>query len=288
LKKAFFVKIIMNKDKFNNWLKKPSDYLIMGIINTTPDSFSDGGKYNSASEAIDFAYELLREGADIIDIGGESSRPGADPISAEEEIKRISPLLSELVKNTESTVSIDTYKSSTANYALNNGACLVNDISGLSFDKEMVDIVIRHNASIVIMHMKGTPKTMQKNPNYDNVIDEICDFLTNQVDFAINKGVSSDKIIIDPGIGFGKTLNDNYEIIAKLSQICDLGHPVLVGPSRKSFIGTTLDEPVEKRLEGSVTAAAMCYHSGAKILRVHDVKETKKSLSIVKKIIENS
>jgi dihydropteroate synthase len=278
----------MNKDKFNNWLKKPSDYLIMGIINTTPDSFSDGGKYNSTSEAIDFAYELLREGADIIDIGGESSRPGADPISAEEEIKRISPLLSELVKNTESTVSIDTYKSSTANYALNNGACLVNDISGLSFDKEMVDIVIRHNASIVIMHMKGTPKTMQKNPNYDNVIDEICDFLTNQVDFAINKGVSSDKIIIDPGIGFGKTLNDNYEIIAKLSQICDLGHPVLVGPSRKSFIGTTLDEPVEKRLEGSITAAAMCYHSGAKILRVHDVKETKKSLSIVKKIIENS
>ena len=196
--------------------------------------------------------------------------------------------MSELVKNTESTVSIDTYKSSTANYALNNGACLVNDISGLSFDKEMVDIVIRHNASIVIMHMKGTPKTMQKNPNYDNVIDEICDFLTNQVDFAINKGVSSDKIIIDPGIGFGKTLNDNYEIIAKLSQICDLGHPVLVGPSRKSFIGTTLDEPVEKRLEGSITAAAMCYHSGAKILRVHDVKETKKSLSIVKKIIENS
>ena len=149
----------MKKDKFNNWLKKPSEYLIMGIVNTTPDSFSDGGKYNSASEAIDFAYELLREGADIIDIGGESSRPGADPISAEEEIKRISPLLSELVKNTKSTVSIDTYKSSTANYALNNGACLVNDISGLSFDKEMVDIVIRHNAPIVIMHMKGTPKT---------------------------------------------------------------------------------------------------------------------------------
>ena len=288
MKKAFFVKIIMNKDKFNNWLKKPSDYLIMGIINTTPDTFSDGGKYNSTSEAIDFAYELLREGADIIDIGGESSRPGADPISAEEEIKRISPLLSELVKNTESTVSIDTYKSSTANYALNNGACLVNDISGLSFDKEMVDIVIRHNASIVIMHMKGTPKTMQKNPNYDNVIDEICDFLTNQVDFAINKGVSSDKIIIDPGIGFGKTLNDNYEIIAKLNQLCDLGYPVLVGPSRKSFIGVTLGEPVEKRLEGSITAAAMCYYSGAKILRVHDVKETKKSLSIVKKIIENS
>lgn len=278
----------MNKDKFKNWLKKPSEYLIMGIVNTTPDSFSDGGKYNSASEAIDFAYELLREGADIIDIGGESSRPGADPIPAEEEIERISPLLSELVKNTECTISIDTYKSSTANYALNNGACLVNDISGLSFDKEMVNIVIRHNVPIVIMHMKGTPKTMQKNPNYDNVVDEICDFLTDQVNFAINRGVSSDKIIIDPGIGFGKTLNDNYEIIAKLNQICDLGYPVLVGPSRKSFIGATLGDPVEKRLEGSITAAAICYHSGAKILRVHDVKETKKSLSIVKKIIENS
>lgn len=278
----------MNKDKFKNWLKKPSEYLIMGIVNTTPDSFSDGGKYNSASEAIDFAYELLHEGADIIDIGGESSRPGADPISAEEETKRISPLLSELVKNTEATISVDTYKSSTANHALNNGACLVNDISGLSFDKEMVDTIIRHKAPIVIMHMKGTPKTMQKNPNYDNVVDEICDFLTNQVNFAINKGVSSDKIIVDPGIGFGKTLNDNYEIIAKLNQLCDLGYPVLVGPSRKSFIGVTLGEPVEKRLEGSITAAAMCYYSGAKILRVHDVKETKKSLSIVKKIIENS
>ena len=144
----------MNKDKFKAWLKKPSEYLIMGIVNTTPDSFSDGGKYNSASEAIDFAYELLNEGADIIDIGGESSRPGADPILAEEEINRISPLLCELAKNTESTISIDTYKSSTASYALDNGACLINDISGLSFDREMVDIVSRYDAPIIIMHMK--------------------------------------------------------------------------------------------------------------------------------------
>ena len=288
MKKAFFVRKIMKKEKFKKWLKKPSDCLIMGIVNTTPDSFSDGGKYNSASKAIDFAYDLLNEGADIIDIGGESSRPGANPVSAEEEIRRISPVLNELSKNTNSTISIDTYKSSTASYALDAGAYLVNDISGLTFDKEMVNIVSKYNVPIVIMHMRGTPKTMQKNTNYVNVIDEICDFLNNQVNLAIDKNISSDKIIVDPGIGFGKTLNDNYKIIAKLKQFCELGYPVLVGPSRKSFIGNTLNEEVEERLEGSITAAAMCCKNGAKIVRVHDVKETKKSLLIVKKIIENS
>lgn len=260
----------------------------MGIVNTTPDSFSDGGKYNSASKAIDFAYDLLSEGADIIDIGGESSRPGANPVSPEEEIRRISPVLNELAKNTNSTISIDTYKSSTASYALDAGAYLVNDISGLTFDKEMVNTVAKYKVPIVIMHMKGTPKNMQNNPNYVNVIDEICIFLNNQANLAIDKNISSYNIIVDPGIGFGKTLNDNYKIIAKLKQLCDLGYPVLVGPSRKSFIGNTLGEQVDNRLEGSITAAAMCCNNGAKIIRVHDVKETKKSLLIVNKILENS
>ena len=278
----------MNESKFKNWLKKPSNCLIMGIVNTTPDSFSDGGKYNSANKAIDFAYDLLDKGANIIDIGGESSRPGAEPVSSAEEIKRISPLLIELSKNTDSTISIDTYKSSTANYALDNGAHLINDISGMTHDKKMVNIVSMHKAPIVIMHMKGTPKTMQQNPTYDNIINEICDFLVKQANIAINAGVSNEKIIIDPGIGFGKTLNDNYKIIAKLKQISKLGFPVLVGPSRKSFIGETLDEPIDGRLEGSIVSAALCYKNGAKILRVHDVEETKKSLLIVKKIIENS
>ncbi len=278
----------MNESKFKNWLKKPSNCLIMGIVNTTPDSFSDGGKYISANKAIDFAYDLLDKGANIIDIGGESSRPGAEPISSEEEIKRISPLLIELGKNTDTTISIDTYKSSTANYALDNGAHLINDISGMTHDKKMVNIVSMHKAPIVIMHMKGTPKTMQQNPTYDNIINEICDFLVKQANIAINAGVSNEKIIIDPGIGFGKTLNDNYKIIAKLKQISKLGFPVLVGPSRKSFIGETLDEPIDGRLEGSIISAALCYKNGAKILRVHDVEETKKSLLIVKKIIENS
>ena len=278
----------MNELKFKNWLKKPSNCLIMGIMNTTPDSFSDGGKYNSGSKAIDRAYDLLYSGADIIDIGGESSRPGAKPVSAAEEIKRISPLLIELAKNTDSTISIDTYKSSTAIYALDNGAHLINDISGMTHDKKMVNIISRYKVPIVIMHMKGTPQTMQQNPTYDNIINEISDFLVKQADIAISAGVSNEKIIIDPGIGFGKTLNDNYKIIAKLKQISKLGFPVLVGPSRKSFIGETLDESIDERLEGSIVSAALCYKNGAKIVRVHDVEETKKSLLIVEKIIENS
>ena len=167
----------MDASNFKNWLKAPSNCLIMGIVNTTPDSFSDGGKYSSPNKAIDFAYNLLDKGADIIDIGGESSRPGADPISFEEEIKRISPLLNELVKNTNSPISIDTYKSATANYALEKGAHLINDISGMTHDKEMVNVISKYNIPIILMHMKGTPKTMQKNPSYDNILDEICNFL---------------------------------------------------------------------------------------------------------------
>ena len=278
----------MDASNFKNWLKAPSNCLIMGIVNTTPDSFSDGGKYSTPNKAIDFAYNLLDKGADIIDIGGESSRPGADPISFEEEIKRISPLLNELVKNTNSPISIDTYKSTTANYALEKGAHLINDISGMTHDKEMVNVISKYNIPIILMHMKGTPKTMQKNPSYDNVLDEICNFLAQQASFAIKEGISKKNIIVDPGIGFGKTLNDNYKIIAKLNQICKLGYPVLVGPSKKSFIGATLNESMENRLEGSIVSAAICYKNGAKIVRVHDVEETKRSLLIVKKIIENS
>lgn len=260
----------------------------MGIVNTTPDSFSDGGKYNSVNKAIDHAYDLLDNGADIIDIGGESTRPGAKPVSTSDEIKRISPLLIELAKNTDSTISIDTYKSSTAIHALDNGAHLINDISGMTHDKKMVNIISRYKVPIVIMHMKGTPKTMQVNPTYNNIINEISDFLAKQANIAISAGVSNEKIIIDPGIGFGKTLNDNYKIIAKLKQISKLGFPVLVGPSRKSFIGETLNESIDGRLEGSIVSAALCYKNGAKIVRVHDVEETKKSLLIVEKIIENS
>ena len=278
----------MDASNFKNWLKAPSNCLIMGIVNTTPDSFSDGGKYSTPNKAIDFAYNLLDKGADIIDIGGESSRPGADPISFEEEIKRISPLLNELVKNTNSPISIDTYKSATANYALEKGAHLINDISGMTHDKEMVNVISKYNIPIILMHMKGTPKTMQKNPSYDNVLDEICNFLAQQASFAIKEGISKKNIIVDPGIGFGKTLDDNYKIIAKLKQIRKLGYPVLVGPSRKSFIGKTLDVDENNRIEGTIVSNVIALERGCKIFRVHDIVETKRALIIANKIFNSN
>jgi len=278
----------MNKEKFNNWLEKPEKCLIMGIINMTPDSFSDGGNLHSTNQAIDFAYKLIDNGADIVDIGGESSRPGANPISDIEEINRISPLIEELGKNTNCLISIDTYKPTTAKFALDNGVDIINDISGLTYDSEMVDIISNFNATVVIMHMKGNPKTMQENPKYVDLINDIKDFFTNQIEIATNHDIDKKNIILDPGIGFGKGLDDNFEIIAKLKQICDMGYPVLVGPSRKSFIGETLNSPVNDRLEGSLAAASACYMNGAKIVRVHDVKETKQNLLIIEKIIESS
>ena len=278
----------MNKNKFNNWLEKPSKCLIMGIINMTPDSFSDGGNLHTINQAIDFAYKLIENGADIIDIGGESSRPGSNPVSGIEEINRISPLIEELRKNTNCLISIDTYKSTTAKFALDNGVDIINDISGLTYDSEMVDIISNYNAAVVIMHMKGTPKTMQDNPKYVDLINDIKDFFTNQIEIAINHGIERKNIILDPGIGFGKGLDDNFEIIGKLKHICDIGFPVLVGPSRKSFIGEILNSPVNDRLEGSLAAASASYMNGAKIVRVHDVKETRQNILIIEKIIESS
>ena len=275
----------MNKNKFKLWLDNPDHCLIMGIINMTPDSFSDGGKFNSINSAIDYAYKLLDAGADILDIGGESSRPEADPVSNIEEIDRISPLIKELGKNANCLISVDTYKSITAKFGLDNGATIINDISGLTYDTKMASVISNFNAPVVVMHMKGTPKTMQKNPNYFDLIKEIKSFFSKQIEFAIKNGINRKNIILDPGVGFGKGLNDNFEIIGKLDQICDMGYPVLVGPSRKSFIGELLNLPVNERLEGSLAAANACLINGAKMIRVHDVNETKKSLSIIEKII---
>ena len=276
----------MKKNDFKNWIKDPSKHLIMGIVNTTPDSFSDGGMLNSVGKEIDYAYKLLSQGADIIDIGGESTRPGSQKISSTEEIQRISPLIMELSNNCDCAISVDTYKSSTAKFALDNGVDIINDISGLTFDPSMANLITKYDASLVLMHIKGHPETMQQNTKYDNLIDDICTFLRNQIEFAIKMGIDKEKIIIDPGLGFGKALDDNFEIIAKLNTICDLGHPVLVGPSRKSFIGSVLKAEVSDRLEGSLAAAISSYMNGAKIVRVHDVFETKKCLQIVEKIIE--
>ena len=278
----------MNELKFKNWLKKPSNCLIMGIVNTTPDSFSDGGKYNSANKAIDRAYHLLENGADIIDIGGESSRPGAKPVSPAEEIKRISPLLTELAKNTDSTISIDTYKSSTAIYALDNGAHLINDISGMTHDKKMVNIVSMHKAPIVIMHMKGTPKTMQKSPFYENVISDVCNFFQERLNIFKEHGISAEQVAFDPGIGFGKSLNHNIELMSQLNKFKVFQRPVLIGASRKSFIEKLIGTPVEARLPASLTCAAWAIMQGSQIIRAHEVAETTQAARMAEALIENN
>jgi dihydropteroate synthase len=247
---------------------------IMGILNVTRDSFSDGGLYFDKSEAIKRAFQMVEDGADIIDIGGESTRPGSEPITIEEELRRTIPVIEVLSKEVDVPISIDTYKSAVAKKALDAGASMVNDISGLRFDPEMSKVVSAYKVPVVIMHIKGTPKDMQQNPVYEALIPEITDCLRDCIRLAIESGVSEDKIIIDPGIGFGKTFNHNLEIINNLHEFTLLEKPILIGLSRKAFIGKILgDAPVTDRLEGTAAAVAISIMNGANIVRVHDVKE---------------
>jgi len=262
--------------------------LIMGILNLTPDSFYDGGKFKSVEEAVEAALKMEEEGADIIDIGGESTRPGSEPVSLKEELKRVMPVLKEVKKRIKIPISIDTYKSQVAKEALEEGAEIVNDISGLSFDKKMAEIVSSYNAYCVIMHIKGRPKTMQKRVFYKDVIKEIYDYLKEKVDYAQKMGIKREKIIIDPGIGFGKKLEHNIEIIRRLREFRSLNLPILVGHSRKSFIGQILSLPPAERLVGSLAAAVILLFNGAHILRVHDVKETKQAIEIFCAIMKDA
>jgi dihydropteroate synthase len=261
---------------------------IMGILNVTRDSFSDGGLYFDKSEAIKRAIQMVEEGADIIDIGGESTRPGSEPITIEEELRRTIPVIEVLSKEVDVPISIDTYKSEVAKKALDAGASMVNDISGLRFDPEMSKVVSAYKVPVVIMHIKGTPKDMQQNPVYEALIPEITDYLKDCIRLAIESGISEDKIIIDPGIGFGKTFNHNLEIINNLHEFTLLGKPILIGLSRKAFIGKILgDAPVTDRLEGTAAAVAISIMNGANIVRVHDVKEMVKVTKVadaIKKI----
>jgi dihydropteroate synthase len=256
----------------------------MGVLNVTPDSFSDGGKFLAPDNAISRAQQMIEEGADIIDIGGESSRPGSEPVSEEEELNRIIPVLDAL-SSAEIPISVDTYKANVAEKALAKGAAIINDISGLNFDPELADVVAEHNASIILMHTLGKPKTMQKNIYYDDVIEDIHQYLENSIETAMNAGISEENIVIDPGIGFGKTIEHNLEIIKRLKEFSDLNKPILIGTSRKSFIGKILDLPVEDRLEGTLATLAVSIMNGAKILRVHDVKESKRVTMMVDKIL---
>ena len=275
----------MNNMQFKSWLKMPSHTLIMGILNLTPDSFSDGGQFSDKNQATDYALKMIDDGADMIDIGGESTRPGAEPVSLDEELKRTIPIIKSIRQRSDCLISIDTYKSSVAEVALDVGADLVNDISGLTFDEKMIDIVVDRKVPVILMHMKGTPRSMQVDPNYDNVIEEICEFFRRKVKSAKNSGILDNMIILDPGIGFGKRLEDNFEIIRELKQICAMGYPILLGPSRKSFIGASLNLPVEERLEGTLASITVGIMNGANIIRVHDVKETLRAVKITEKIM---
>ena len=258
----------------------------MGILNITPDSFSDGGKYLSTSRAIDRAFAMVDNGADIIDIGGESTRPGSDSISKDEELQRIVPVIQEIRnQDSEILISIDTYKSDVAEIAIDLGANIVNDISGLTFDQNMSTFLSGRDIPVIIMHIKGKPKTMQSNPIYDDLINDINSFFKKQIIFAQSNGIDRDNIILDPGIGFGKTFNHNLTIINNLKGLCNLGHPIMVGTSRKAFIGDILDVPPIKRVEGTIASVVASVINGANIVRVHDVREIKKAIMVTEKIL---
>lgn len=245
---------------------------IMGILNVTPDSFSDGGRYASPDQALARAREMAAAGADIIDIGGESTRPGAEPVTEDEELRRTVPLIERLAAELAVPISIDTYKSSVARKALEAGASIVNDISGLRFSPDMARTAADYGAAVVIMHIKGTPKNMQQNPVYADVVDEVRQYLEEGVELAVMAGVDRERIMIDPGIGFGKNLVHNLEILNRLDEFRGAGRPVVLGTSRKKFIGTVLDIPVpEDRGYGTASTVALGIARGAAIVRVHDV-----------------
>ncbi len=245
---------------------------IMGVLNVTPDSFSDSGKYYEFHAAVDHAFRMRDDGADIIDIGGESTRPGAEPVAADLEIDRICPVIEAIRKDIGVPISVDTYKSRVAEAALAAGASMVNDISGLTFDADMARVAAGRGASVVISHIKGNPKTMQVDPRYDDLMGEIAGFLAASAGIALTAGIPKERIILDPGIGFGKSMEDNYRIINNISVLKTLGYPVLIGLSRKSLIGKLYDDDSD-RLPATIALNAAAALNGADIIRVHDVRE---------------
>ncbi|HEY7318305.1 MAG TPA: dihydropteroate synthase [Candidatus Binatia bacterium] len=254
--------------------------VLMGVINVTPDSFYDGGKRLDPDRAVADGIGLVKAGAEVLDIGGESTRPGAQPVSLEEELQRVVPVIRGLRRQVNVPISIDTYKAQVAGAALSEGADIVNDISALRFDPQMALLVAAEKVPVVLMHMQGTPRTMQAEPCYNDVLREVREFLAAQIDFAIEAGVERRNIIIDPGIGFGKTLEHNLALLRGLPTLATLGQPLLVGASRKAFIGKILGLEPDERLEGSLAAAIAAVFGGAHIVRVHDVKETRRAIRV--------
>ncbi len=271
-----------------HWNGKVLDFhrktYVMGILNVTPDSFYPESRASTLNEAVKRAEKMLKAGVDIIDIGGESSRPGSEGVSTEEEIKRVIPAIDEIRKISDVIISVDTRKHEVAEKALEAGADIINDISGLRHNFELAKVIARAGVPIILMHMRGTPKTMQQNPYYRNTIGEIIRELQSSISFATGAGISREKIIIDPGIGFGKRLQDNLRIIRELRSFKSMNFPVLIGVSRKSFIGELLNKPVEKRLIGTIVANTLAILNGANIVRVHDVSDTVEMIKIIDSI----
>jgi dihydropteroate synthase len=254
--------------------------LVMGILNVTPDSFSDGGRFLDRATAVTHATRLVDDGADILDIGGESTRPGSTPVSADEELERVHPVIERLAElHPGVPVSIDTRKADVAAEALDAGATIVNDVSG-GADPAMFDVVRDRGAAVVLMHMQGDPGTMQRAPHYDDVVGEVHEYLRQRIEAAELAGIDAERIAIDPGIGFGKDLDHNLELMHGVDALLDLGRPVVVGPSRKQFIGTILDLPEEERVEGTVGAVVWMVVRGAHVVRVHDVREVARAVRV--------
>ena len=265
----------LNKHFFD--LKRP---LVMGILNITPDSFSDGGMYLDSNAALKRADKMIEEGVDIIDIGGESTRPGSDPVSTDEELKRIVPIIEAIKKISDIAISIDTYKPEVMKEVIDMDVAMINDIFALQ-KPNAIDLIKKSNVGVCLMHMQGTPKTMQLNPTYKNVVSEVRSFLEKRANLIVNEGIGKSRIILDPGFGFGKTFEHNIELLQNIESFKSLNLPILVGLSRKSFIRKILNGDHDDHLSGSISAAILSVLKGAKILRVHDVKETQSAFKII-------
>ncbi|MCI0455977.1 MAG: dihydropteroate synthase [Gemmataceae bacterium] len=263
--------------------------LVMGIVNVTPDSFADGGRYTSTEAAVAHGLDLARQGADLLDVGGESTRPGSLPVSLEEELARVVPVVEALAAQTNVPLSVDTAKAEVARQCLQRGAQIINDVTALTGDPEMVEVVRRFGAAVVLMHMQGTPATMQNEPRYDDVVAEVAKFLAQRLAAVTAAGIEEGRVAVDPGIGFGKTLEHNLRLLARLEELQKLGRPVCLGVSRKGFIGRVLDRPLEDRLAGSL--AAVCHaqaHGAVQVVRVHDVGPTRDAVTLFAAIEERT
>lgn len=256
---------------------------VMGILNATDNSFFPGSRVGSVENAVNIAMKMIEDGADILDIGGESTRPGSDPVSEEQEINRVVPVIEGIrKKNKDALISVDTYRAKTAEEAIKAGADIINDISAMTFDDNMAEVAVKYDTPVILMHIKGTPKNMQKDPHYNDVIGEVKDFFKERIDYAISKGIKREKLILDPGIGFGKNFDHNIELIKKIDSFYEFNMPILLAVSRKTFIGLALGNiPVEERLEGTIAVSCFAAMKNVDMIRVHDVLENKKAIKMI-------